>query len=352
MLFVQRSDGSLEMPDGRVLHFSIERFVTDLAKGNRCFLCGSDPNVVPFNNEHVIPQWLLRRHALHGRRITLPNDTSLRYDQYTVPCCVQCNSLLSSKLETSISALTAGGHDAVVEHVERVGSWPLFVWLALLFLKTHLKDNSLRWDRDERQNTGSIGDVYEWESLHHVHCVARTPYAEPVVEKGIIGSLLICRCIPNETPDSFDYGDLYQAKTVLLRTGDLALIAVLNDSGAARTLMQNRLRELHGALSALQLRELMTHLAVLNLHLRDRPKYFSEPFDEERMVMRASLPKEFVTEPVPQERFGALMDRSCGGIVRSSGAPDAARICELLRRGQWSFLFDANGHFTPVSTAG
>jgi hypothetical protein len=85
-------DGSIIDRVGKVIFFSAQRFVDDICLGNCCFICGAKPEHKPFNNEHILPEWLLRRYDLFSRTITLPNDRTVRYDRYTVPCCVDCNS--------------------------------------------------------------------------------------------------------------------------------------------------------------------------------------------------------------------------------------------------------------------
>lgn len=87
-----------------------------------------------FNNEHVLPNWLLRRYGLHERVITLPNDTTFRYDRYTIPCCADCNGLMGREVEQPIRALIEQGSQAVYEHVQRGGALRIFVWLALIIL--------------------------------------------------------------------------------------------------------------------------------------------------------------------------------------------------------------------------
>jgi hypothetical protein len=66
-------DGSILDETGKVVYFSQERFVRDICLGDCCFVCGANPANVPFNDEHVIPNWLLRRYNLFARAITLPN---------------------------------------------------------------------------------------------------------------------------------------------------------------------------------------------------------------------------------------------------------------------------------------
>ena len=349
MQHVVTDDGSFETSTGRVLHFGIQRFVDDIVLGGRCFVCGVSRDAAPFNDEHVIPKWLLRRHDLYDRRVGVPNGASVPYRSYTVPCCQSCNSALGEKVEDSLSALIDGGFDRVAERLQEPNDpAAIFGWLALLFVKTHLKDLMLRWHLDHRAGKVTIGEAYDWESLHHVHCVARAFYSGASVDRSVIGTLLLCRACLGETPEAFDYADLYHAKTVLLRTGDICIIAVLNDSWGAGRIVKPDLEKLDGALSILQLRELMARLAVVNMHLRERPSYYSEPCGNGTAI-RASLPSELAIDPVPDEVFGALMERCCADVVRDVNAPDAAEVCEHLKAGRWSFLFDASGKFTPAT---
>ena len=108
-MWTRTEDGSVVDDTGKVIYFSLERFVRDIGLGDCCFICGASPSDVPFNNEHVIPEWILRRFGLFDRSLTLPNGTSMRYDRYTVPCCVACNGLMGRVIEQPTSALTGGG---------------------------------------------------------------------------------------------------------------------------------------------------------------------------------------------------------------------------------------------------
>ena len=108
-MWTRTEDGSVVDDTGKVIYFSLERFVRDIGLGDCCFICGASPSDVPFNNEHVIAEWVLRRFGLFDRSLTLPNGTSMRYDRYTVPCCVVCNGLMGRVIEQPTSALTGGG---------------------------------------------------------------------------------------------------------------------------------------------------------------------------------------------------------------------------------------------------
>jgi hypothetical protein len=86
--------------------------------------------------------------------------------------------------------------------------------------------------------------------------------------------------------------DSFDGRTVLLRVGEIAMIAVLNDSGAVQTILHDSLRCLKGPLSSIQLRELMVRMAFTNIHLLHRPK-FSSSF--ERTYYNPDVPAALCT---------------------------------------------------------
>jgi hypothetical protein len=202
-------DGSVIDKDGKVVFFSTERFITDICLGDCCFICGAAPHERQFNNEHVLPEWLLRRYDLFAKTITLPNEGTIRYDRYTVPCCAECNSLMGEVVEKPISEVVRGGVDAINEFVSKGNLLKMFVWMGLIFLKTHLKDRTLRFHQDTRKGSEPIAEEYEWEYLHHIHSVVRCFYTGCIVEIEAIGSFLGIPIKAQASLEQFDYGDLY-----------------------------------------------------------------------------------------------------------------------------------------------
>lgn len=47
------SDGSVVDVDGKVIYFSVDRFIKDICEGDCCFICGAAPETTDFNNEHI-----------------------------------------------------------------------------------------------------------------------------------------------------------------------------------------------------------------------------------------------------------------------------------------------------------
>ncbi len=136
-MWTREANATVIDQNGKVIYFGLERFVRDICLGDCCFVCGARPGNVPFNDEHVIPRWILRRYNLFDRMINLPNGTSLRYDRYTVPCCEACNTLIGRMIEEPIRQIVEGGFDSV-RHTRtfdrRAAGWTcwfMYSWHAL-----------------------------------------------------------------------------------------------------------------------------------------------------------------------------------------------------------------------------
>jgi hypothetical protein len=203
MVFSKAEDGSVLDADGRVVLFGVERFVADIGEGECCFICGARPGTKVFNNEHVIPDWVLAKHQLHSSRISLPNDEDLAYGRYTIPCCQECNSRIAQVYERPIAELISAGYGAVRDHLLRHGPQLFFTWLALIFIKTHLKDKRLRTFLDRRRGGEMIAESYSWEDLYHVHCIARSFYTGARLDSTAIGSLAVLAAHGGNSPKRF-----------------------------------------------------------------------------------------------------------------------------------------------------
>src|ERR1700737_307224 len=216
-MWEKTGDGSIVDSNGKIIYFSAKRFVEDICLGDCCFICGAMPGEKEFNNEHILPRWLLRRYDLFANTIVLPNGIKVRYDRYTVPCCSECNSFMGTHIETPVSEVVQGGAEAINDFIANGGLLTMFVWMALLFLKTHLKDRQFRVHLDARKGDDLIADMYEGKLLHHIHCLVRAPYVGCSVEIEAVGSVLALPVRAQASPDRFDFGDLYLAQTMMIR---------------------------------------------------------------------------------------------------------------------------------------
>lgn len=358
MGWTKTSDGSIVDQDGKVVFFSTRRFIDDICIGNCCFICGAKPENKPFNDEHVFPEWLLRRYNLFARTITLPNGRTARYDRHTVPCCAECNSLMGEVVEKRISSIIDGKPDSIQNFLANGGALELFVWLGLIYLKLHLKNKTNRKELDRRIPSGMIADEYEWDLLHHIHTVVRCFYIPTMIEANVFGSMMVLPCRQEGSADQFDFGDLHFGQTMMLRLGSTAIFVVFNDStGALSFFQENILDRISGPINELQAREIMTEFALLNMHLKERPIYHSEldTVNETHKIV-ATLPDRPELEEWNYELRGKLpwnASEHAWPQLRFAGATKE-EVEKVVLPGKLTVLFDNKGSFVtrPASAPG
>jgi hypothetical protein len=336
MLLIRTGDGSLYGQDGKVLHFSAQRFYDDVVVGGCCFVCGrAESPDVAFNDEHVVPQWILRRYKMYDQTISLPNGRSLMYGRYTVPCCEDCNRALGRVVEEPIKELLSGGIDAVEKRLTPGLGGLLFCWCALIFLKTDL---NVKWNPDPRKGEHfSIGQTYDWQSLHHIQCMARLPVVGTQLGYGSVGTLMI-REARSPKGGSYDYGDFSFAYSSMLQLDDLAIFAVMNDAKMCEQVLASDFRRL-GRLSPLQTRELLAWTSRTNQRINPRPVFRTDVDDSGRRTVVAEVPEKFNLEPSDNAAFGTMVDFILKDMPLESG------LREEVKKGTGSFVFKEDGAF-------
>jgi len=342
-------DHTIEDSDKGILYFGTERFLSEIAEADNCFLCGTSPSESDFNDEHVLPAWIVRKLDLSSSRIVLPNQAAVPYSRYKIRCCRRCNSLLSRRLETPISHLWAKGYKAAANQIRVDGPWLIFKWLSLVFFKTHLKDRDYRISPDTRHKSKQIADTYDWNALHHIHCLIHAILSQVEIHDHVLGSLVMLPAKSLPAHGRFDFGDLYAAQTIMLRLDDICVIAVLNDSGACLQLFSKYLDRITGPLSPVQIREVYSNLAYINLGLKTRSTFATRLRGFSQVSLVAELPKEVRFAKHNHPSYGALLDRNCSHYLDSAIHPNLERIRKLVKKGKYSFLFDSAGHFVSDS---
>lgn len=344
---------TLTHPDGRVALFGIDDFVDIICGTDCCFVCGAPNGTTEFNDEHIIPQWILKRYDLYHRTMRLPNGERKRYDTYTIRCCWSCNSLLGSMLEVPMSNLLAGGFERVSKWFEEASSLQgsrvltLYAWLCLLFIKTHLKDREMREHLDRRKGDARIADQYDWATLHHIYTLARSPYVQPGVDPYVIGTILIYKIEDDTTSEAFDYFDLTNQHTIVLRLGDVGVVAVLTDSCASAGAWDKLLHKLRGkTLKMIQLREVAARLAVANHGLQNRPRFFTQ-VDRDAVPATVSIHADLDECPRIAELDHALLGDL---MLRAVGDMAAPEDLEKIKSGQVTYLVDDSGEFRDLDT--
>lgn len=342
-------DRTIVADDGRILLMSCQQFVGDICQGGACFVCGAHPSAVEFNDEHIIPRWVLRRFGLFEKEITLPTGELRKYGGYRLPCCRQCNTLLGERVETPVSRLLAGDFGQVIGRLaEGRDRELLFTWICLLFLKTHLKDSQVRVHKDQRLGSEVIGDFYEWPTLHHIHAVARAPYTGANLMPGVVGSMQVFE-VSDPGPDQYDYLAFSNDHTVVVQVGRIGIVAVLTDAGGAEIAWSEKLSVIEGPISSLQLREVGAMLAVANANLKSRPEFGTMYADGRWLFIFANTPRAVELEDFVPEQFGAALLFAVqsyvrAGVLEIDGTKDREAVATKIASGYVRFLTDANGN--------
>jgi len=332
---------------GKILFFGLNHFLADIINGHVCFICGALPDSKPFNDEHVIPDWILRRYGLHAKTINLPNGTKMRYGQYKIPCCQDCNTELGRTYEIPISNLLNKPYEGICLEIEQNPEILklLFKWVSLLFIKTHLKDKILLAERDTRKGSGSIGDNHYWEEMHHIHCIARSHFSNAIIDPKVFGTICILPAMIIEGHDKFDFVDSEAGKAIMIQINGFCVISVLNDSTAAYSLFQDVINKIPGPLSPFQIREIVAHFNYINLNLKVKPLYKSVIDTNSQYRIIAEIPDYFSlvdkSERIssPGEFLKYYVSEMIGDI------DDREKILNEIGEGKRNYLLDEKGIF-------
>lgn len=185
--------------------------------------------------------------------------------------------------------------------------------------------------------------------MHHIHCVARSLYTGAEIAPGVHGTIIVLPTFSGKDIGEFDYADSMYGKGILLKLGEFAVIAVLDDSCAAANIASNLIKAIRGPLTPFQLRELLAHLAFINFNLAKRPRYYSDFSIPGKYKIQADLPEtwEMLDE---KDQIGSV-----GKILRyyvQDMMPEQENKGQMLKEiedGRRAYLFDQNGDFVDHS---
>lgn len=334
--------------DGRILVFGCQHFVDEIVNGDACFICGASSADKTFNDEHIIPRWILRRYNLFDKEIMLPTGELRHYRGYRVPCCADCNSLLGEKLETPISQLFDGNYADVMQRLNESTLQLLFIWVSLLFFKIHFKDRSVRVHKDTRTGPAAIGDSYDWEGMHHLHALARSPYTQASLLPEALGSIRVYEVTGEMTEGGYDYLDFTFDQTVVIRLGEIGIVATLNDSTAAESAWFDRLELIDGPIAEIQLREIGAMFALANRDLIERPSFATLVYDGSLVTIAGRRPplrlKKFEPEAFGHALLFAVRNFVDAQAITVDGTRDPEKVAAAILTGNVRFL-TANGEF-------
>jgi hypothetical protein len=347
----QQSQTIWDALNNKVMYFGYQDFMEKLVKGDHCFMCGASPDEKLFNNEHIIPDWVLRKFNLHEQWITLPNGTTMKYGQFVISCCADCNTLLGQRVETPISGYLSLPHSELAARLDADPAifGQLFIWMCLIYSKTQLKYTSLALHRDKPGDNRKIGDLIGWSQMQHVHCMARVPYTGAKVGKQVYGSLIVLPALPDELGKDFDYMDSTTDQCAMIRIGQIAVFAVMNDSQACQMFFISYLSKIDGPLTPLQLKEVFAHLVFLNSHLKERPAYQFTILPDGYEIS-SKLPEKRELTDVSKHAFsvGELLHKYIDYCLPAD-VPDRSVLLREIKEGKGQFLFNEQREFINYS---
>ena len=248
-----------------------------------CFLCLVSLDESNRTIEHVFPKWLLKRHHLWDETITLQNGTRIPYRQLTIPCCRNCNGTHLSQIENKIRQAFTKGSQAV----KALDKETLFFWLAKVFYGLLVKERHSLIDR--RDHTGrTIGNNEDLSrfAMHHLLMQGARGEASWVASSNENPwSIFIfdCQTSDNESSLNFDYFDSNEIPFLAIRSGEIGIVASLQDWGY----LENSLKVRHlDAAQQLELHPLQFKEATLIA------SYMSMAFFQNRRFLLVSGEKQ------------------------------------------------------------
>jgi len=327
--------------DGRLFFLGMRSFSETVLQRRGCFVCGkTDDAGQPVNDEHVIPNWLLRHADIAGKRLTLANGTHVLYGQHKLAICAKCNAGLAAAYEDKISVHLKKGYAGFREFFEN-GGYPLtYQWLCLLLIKLLLKDNQLRWNLDQRSGRDHmIGDMYEWHRHHHLLCVARSGPERVKVDWPSLGSVFLLKA---KDVMPFDLGTVPSVNAIRIQVDDLVLIGMLDDAQFVLSQFSDLERPFPFEMDRFQLTEFFVRTFTLSEHLNPRPRLYTD-LGTGSPIIRVSRPREvsFLSLEEHAKLVGKRMHESLARSGLLELLPAAAHI--HIAKGEWTFFPDALG---------
>ncbi|MCK5616061.1 hypothetical protein KAR91_80100 [Candidatus Pacearchaeota archaeon] len=354
-LLLPTPDGSWVDTSGNIYFFSIKRFIDDVLKGNNCYLCGKPIPESDLTQEHILPKWLLRLHDLHNAKINLPSQYRRKYARHKIPCCLKCNKHMGEELEQPISIAVKSGAKALADYMEENYLY-VFVWLCNIFFKhlySTIKENIGKKTGDLEM---SPEEACCYEELHHMHCLARSVLTRCEISNEAFGAMFVIQVHdPSFYSKSFDFLALHDEHTIMISSGDTAIIGVLDDSRATYPTFHAKLEEFDNSLSYLQIREVLAQMSDMNNRLKTRPSYVScfgnaTKYNPSGLVIHANLSKSY-PELIEfnQKDYGDLLYFCLKDCLVLYSNNDIDNIIEDVKSGKWTFLFDNNGNLIKQS---
>jgi len=335
---------------GKLIFLNAKQFESRIIESDNCFICGCPRSDKIFNDEHVIPQWILRESQLYDKLFTLPNGKHLKYGSLTVPCCSECNTFLGKTYEDVLKPAFLGGYESFKEYLSKNGFRKLLIWLNLIFFKCHYKDKFLTSELDKRkQNNQTILEQnYESSHLHHIHCVSRSDYTGAIVDKKTWGSIWVLPAFSIPNMNQYDYGDNYASRSLFIRIGEIAIVCVLCDAcGTLSSLYGELEKMIGGPLTQVQIREFFATTTYLNL-LTENPPVFTSAIKNGIYKISSTHDEKLKKSEFNHEDYGFLLHH----MIKEHIGHASSEVLTSIKKGKFTYLTKQDGTFQDAHLKG
>ena len=192
---------------------------------DRCFVCGTVLRSDNSSVEHIYPKWLQNKFNLWNRNLVLLNQSQIKYRQLTVPCCKNCNSIMSKYLEKPIERAVELGYEEFIKLDKKI----VFQWLNKLSYGMLFKELSLKTDLSNNESpTIYTKELLMQHRMQHIFLKSVTDGSK-YIDKPY--SLLIFKLHIDHSDELYWARDNMFHKTFFMRLNDIGIIANLMDNG-------------------------------------------------------------------------------------------------------------------------
>lgn len=237
---------------------------------DRCFLCGEKI----LNNdsvEHIFPKWLQHKFNLWNQSIALLNQTTIKYKNLVIPCCLRCNNNYLSNIEKVIKDSFEQGFEAFSNLDELI----IFQWISKISYGLLFKELSLLADRRDKSK-GFITTPSIIERYRDLHAFLQSVRSPIKFEEFVPWSIFLFETMEFGDSRDFDYFDGFETMTFAMRMGKIGVIACLEDSGSQKEATKEYISKFKGVkLHPIQFDEMVSRVVYSASLLNRTPKYIS-----------------------------------------------------------------------------
>lgn len=192
---------------------------------DRCFLSGEMLTPDSYSVEHIYPKWLQGKFDLWNQELILLNGTKIKYRNLTIPCCKECNNILSRNIERPVERAVDAGYDEFIKLDRKV----IFQWLNKISYGMLFKELSLKVDIRNPQSPTIYSE--EYLKQHQMQYLFLKSVVDGSVYIDKPYSLLIFKLRLEDTDSRYWAADNPFLKTFCMRMNDIGIIAHLMDNG-------------------------------------------------------------------------------------------------------------------------